>query len=168
MSVNVRVYRVFSSEIEPLRRATEEELHRLLFGPEGGTGWDVDPERMLDLEKAWAAVNFVLAGSDRQSPVSFLASKSVGEEIDYEFTYGPGRLLEPILVKQIAGSIAALSPATVEARLSDALAMNELYPFSIRNYGSKDRAWIYESVSELRTFVERAAKLDCALLVGSS
>jgi len=169
MSVNIRVYRVFGSEVEPLRRATEKELQRLLFGPEGGTGWEMDPDRMLDLEKSWLAVNHVLAGSDGRPPLTFLVDDAIGESIDYEFTYGPGRLVEPRLASEIAASISALPSATIEARLDDASSMSQLYPFSIGgSYAPEHRAWVAASFSELTAFVCRAAKLDCGLLVGSA
>jgi hypothetical protein len=169
MSMISHVYRVFGSEVEPLRRTTKEEFRRLLFGPEGGTGWEMDPERMLVLDKAWDAVSYVLAGSHgrpHRPPLTFLADDTTGERVDYEFTYGKGRLIAPDLVTEIAAHLSALPSATVEARLDDAASMRQLYPFAPGEYTSDDREWVAASFSELSAFVLRAAKLDCGLLVG--
>ncbi len=163
MSVNVRIYRVFGSEVERLHRATENELHRLFFG----RGWEMDPERTLDLGKSWEAVNYVLAGRGGRPPHTFLADETTGEPIDYEFAHGPGRLIEPRLVKEISASVSSLPSSAIEARLDDTSSMNQLYPFSFRSYTPGDRAWVAQSFSELSAFVGRAAKLDCSLLVGS-
>ncbi|WP_394829164.1 DUF1877 family protein [Pendulispora albinea] len=166
MSINIQVYRVFASEFDALTKLTENQLEILLFGQEGGTGWVMEPGRMIDLEKAYDAVDYVITGDSSPPVASFLLGGG-DETIDYEFTYGPGRIFAPARTATIAAELSGLSRETIDARLNDTAVMVERYPFDGR-YDANDREWVAGAFEKLRRFVLSAADSGCGLLVGSS
>lgn len=171
MSVNGAVVRITDEDLEWLRKHGPEDDGTEDFGADGdrtdGWFWSDDP-RACELEKAYAAVHYLLTGTeeDGEGWVSFLGNQQLGEEVRYEFAYGPGRAFEPDAVQAIAAALDAVPQETLLHRLYGA-ALGEVYPFSVRGVDvtDEDRHWAMVALEKLRTFMRTAAAERARVLV---
>jgi len=93
--------------------------------------WLEDPGDRIsfDVDKAWHAIHFTLAGHP-WNPTGSLGSVVLGgEPFGEDIGYDPARWLSPDAVAAAAAELDALSPEEFASRLSfEALAANDVYP----------------------------------------
>lgn len=125
-----------------------------------------DPERSIDLEKAWHGLHFLLTGTadEGAEPACYIVKG--GEDLDDE---GFGRALRPAQVRRFADFLTTLTAADLERRY-DATRMTALgiYPAEIWSRHPADDGsfqWLLDSYEELRAFVQRAADTGDGLVV---
>ncbi|MEQ8845467.1 MAG: YfbM family protein [Phycisphaerales bacterium] len=114
-------YRSFVADPQP------DTLIAWMESEEDGQGDDA-PVSMLDLDKDWHAVHFVLTGDvdTVDSPEGFILG---GEEVGEEFGYGPARAMDAAQVAEASRALQAISPEQFQARIDlKAMAKNDVYP----------------------------------------
>lgn len=125
-----------------------------------------DPEKSIDLEKAWHGLHFLFTGTadEGAEPACYIVKG--GEDLDDE---GFGRALRPAQVRHFADFLTTLTAADLERRY-DATRMTALgiYPAEIWNRHPADDdsfQWLLDSYEELRAFVQRAADTGDGLVI---
>lgn len=90
-------------------------------------------DRMIDIDKAWDGILFLLTGSSLAGcpdhPMSriFFSGQAIDEQQD--FGYGPAHYLRPQQVAALERMLAVIEPAALQARFSPALMTEEeVYP----------------------------------------
>lgn len=122
MSMVVVAYRLTPDQLADVRSAPDRAVEALLEQ-------DEDPERTVDLDKAWHGLHTLLNQhpTDINCPAgaAILGGLPVGEDQGY----GPARLLDVVGVTQVASALAALSDDDVMGRY-DASKMRswDVYP----------------------------------------
>jgi hypothetical protein len=124
-----------------------------------GAGW-------LDLDKAWHGVHFLLTGAawgtDNPLGGAVLGGREVGEDDGY----GPPRLLEPELVREVAEALGVVTDAELRARFDpEEMQRLDIYP-QIWDEGDILDEYLMPNVQQLRDFYARAAARDAAVLIG--
>lgn len=159
MSVNGVVIAASTAELEWLREATDDEIDDKV------DVWFDEP-RACHLEKHYAAVSFLLCGDPHggEGPASFVGNERLGEPLDYEFAYGPGRMFDAAETRAIAQALADV-PATVVSQRLTGDALGAIYPFSLRGIDDEQRGELREDLERLRRHVSDAAKRGDGLLV---
>jgi hypothetical protein len=128
-----------------------------------------DPEKSIDIEKAWHGLHFLFTGSadEGQEPACYMVKG--GEDLDDE---GFARALRPEQVRRFADFLAGLTPFDLERRYdAKRMTMLKIYPDGIWNRTVPDddpRQWLIASFHELRTFVTRVAAADGGLVIHTS
>jgi hypothetical protein len=126
-----------------------------------------DPESVLDIEKAWQGLHFLLTGTaeEGEEPASFLIRG--GEDLGDE---GGARALGPNDVLRFADHLATLSSEQLEQRY-DPVRMTRLriYPTQIwkrpPSEGESPREWLLASFVDLKAFFEKAAAAGDAVVI---
>ncbi|BCL13533.1 YfbM family protein [Micromonospora sagamiensis] len=125
----------------------------------GGSGPD------LDLDKAWHAIHYLLAGEAWETTAGAGEAILGGEPLGSEVGYGPARLLGPEQVRAIA---AGLEPVTVETLRSRydtaALGAAHVYP-DIWDDDEEFDTYLAPYFDELRSFYLAAAGAGQAVLL---
>lgn len=122
-------------------------------------------EENVRVGKAWDVLAHILAGGPVPSPVTGAARAVAGGEVlpQDEMDYGGTRVLAPGLVQEVAGELAALRDADVEARY-------RTVDFT-GSYGASDGVHTrpveryVEAFHEVRDFYAAAAKAGDAMAV---
>jgi hypothetical protein len=161
MSVNGVILWATPEELDWLRSSSQEEIEPRM------DEW-LEEERALHLEKRYAAVHFLLTGTDHggTGPQAFIASDGAGEPCVYEFAYGPARIFTPEATRSIGLAVNDLSTATIETRLRGE-ALREVYPFSLRALSDEDRTELVETLELVRRHVTLAVERGLGLVVGT-
>ena len=114
---------------------------------------------MLELDKAWHGVHYILSGTAELEPSDDVASRAVlgGVEIGDDFSgYGPARVSEPDEVAQIAEALGDSRVALDAAGRYDAERLTELQIYAF-GWDEDAREWLLSSLRELRRFYSDAA-----------
>ncbi len=161
MSVNGAVVRISAPDLEWLRTADPGAIDEKTEG----WFWSDNP-RSFEMEKGYAGIHFLLTGVDSggEGPLSFIGNQEYGEELNYEFAYGPARVFPPDSVKAIHRALQDLSPTVVKKRLKDP-ALEQVYPFSMRSVDEEDHKRLEELLEQLRSYVSTAADAGDAIMV---
>lgn len=128
-----------------------------------------DPERSLDIEKAWHGLHFLFTGTadEGEEPACFLLKG--GEDVDDE---GSRRLLRPQQVRQFANFLTAFGEADLRQRYDPKrMTALEIYPEAIWNRVAAEddpRQWLLDSAGQLRAFVKGAADAGDGLVIDIS
>lgn len=125
---------------------------------DGSDGW-------LDLDKAWHGVHFLLTGAawgtDNPLGGAVLGGREVGEDDGY----GPPRLLEPDLVREVAEALGVVTDAELRARFDpEEMQRLDIYPQIWEESDILDE-YLLPNVQQLRAFYVRAAAHDAAVLI---
>ena len=126
---------------------------------EGAPAQAKDPDRSIDIEKAWHGLHFLFTGTadEGDEPTCYLVRG--GEDLDDD---GQTRALRPDQVRRFAGYFSALTPAELERRYDpERMAELAIYPDRIwmrpASSGESPLEWLLDCFSELREFMSRAA-----------
>jgi hypothetical protein len=126
---------------------------------------DGDVCEILDIQKAWHGVYFLLCG--RATPEGDTPRSQVimgGREVGEDVGYGPARFLEPREVKEIAAVLGSISPDDLPANF-DPETMNdaEIYPFG----WGRDEAlqWLLDAYVQVRNYYKLAAEKGFAMIL---
>jgi len=126
----------------------------------------LDAGGYTSLEKSWHGLHFTLTGEEwgEDGPRAFLLAG--GEPVGDDLGYGPGRLLEPEEVAQVANALAAITDAEFAQRFDvQQLADREIYP----QIWDEDPAALLDEYRsyfhQMRTFMHEAARRGDGVLV---
>lgn len=163
------------SMIGSLRRATDDEVTRLLASPEKiraflyGKPEGIKDTTDIRLDKAWHGIHFVLTGSDwgGDSPLNFLVSGGtpVGDE---DLGYGPARAFTTGEVSRIHAALDVLPAEEFKRRIDlRALAEAGIYPDVWEREDEVDvyLEYLVSYYATLRSYVETLARDGLGMLV---
>jgi hypothetical protein len=150
----LRLTPITISEVEP--EAAEDAPYR-----------PPDPDRSIDIEKAWHGLHFLLTGTadEGEEPACFLLRG--GEDLDDE---GLTRALRPGQVRRFSQYLAALEADDLAARYDpERMTRLEIYPDTIWKRtaapGESPLEWLMDSFEEVRQFLDKAAASgDCVII----
>jgi Domain of unknown function (DUF1877) len=118
-----------------------------------------DPDRSIDIEKAWHGLHFLFTGTadEGEEPACYLVRG--GEDLDDE---GQTRALRPDQVRRFADYLSALTPAELKRRYDpERMSKLAIYPDRIwmrpASAGESPLEWLFDCFSTLREFMSRAA-----------
>src|SRR5262245_57728570 len=120
-------------------------------------GSQMDPDRMIDIDKAWHGLHFLFTGTAEtgEEPACYFVRG--GEDLDDD---GYARALRPDAVRRFSAFLDGLSASELERRY-DPVRMTELdiYPVTIWKRSSKDSpmSWLLDCFKGVKTFVNRVA-----------
>ncbi|MBS1593762.1 MAG: YfbM family protein [Bacteroidetes bacterium] len=122
---------------------------------------DRDDLRMIDIDKDWDGILFLLTGTSlagcTDHPLShiFFSGQAVDEHQD--FGYGPAHYLRPAQVSALSAQLAAIEPVSLYARYSPALmAQEDVYPSGWDE--EEDADALVRSYSRIRDFYAAATR----------
>jgi Domain of unknown function (DUF1877) len=123
-----------------------------------------DPD-LLDLDKAWESIYFLLTGctssdcENAQPPLSLIFFNGALVDENQDMGYGPATYASPDQVKNIANSLPEIDRENLRFKFESLKSKDsELYPF---NPDSEDMFdYIYDYYSKLKEFYQLAAKND--------
>lgn len=164
MSVMTTVFRLTELEAARFLDAPDDVASALVYGEDGWLRPGLVFTKWLALEKHGSGVGLALTGGLKTRPLSFLEDEEFGDETCFEFPYGPGRVFHARTVREIDAALKALPTSVVAGRLTlERLA--QVYPFTISKPDREDITMLTELVSELRDFVDAAARAQECLMV---
>jgi uncharacterized protein DUF1877 len=161
------------SMIGNYRRVTPDELKMLIrqpsliadfLYPPDGSG--PPPDRYLDIDKAWDAINFLLTGSSEPGAPPLgnvvLGGTCLG---DVDVGYGPARYLTAIEVGEVARALRSVSEADLQGRL-DLEKMREagVYP-GVWEDREEELEYLHYHYPPLVEFFIAAAQLGDAMIL---
>lgn len=152
-------------------RADHSVAEDLLLGPDpeeddGGA----DDEAMVDVDKAWHGIHFLLTRTAWESTSALGWVILGGEPLENtDAGYGPVRLLEPAQVEAIAAALAETNDAALRQRFDPAAMQRaEIYP-SIWDEGqSVLDEYLLPNLAALRRMYAEAAARGAAVIAGIS
>lgn len=115
------------------------------------------PEQLIDIDKSWHAIHFLLTGTIWE-PVMPAGALLGGESVSNDLGYGPVRLLSGDEVRQFNAVLAGKPGDFIEKSLDfDALARANIYPDIWSRHDPDDIAYVSHFFDNLRTFFGQAA-----------
>ena len=132
--------------------------------------WSPDPDRSIDIEKAWHGLHFLLTGTadEGDEPACYLLRG--GEDLDDE---GLTRALRPGQVRGFSQYLSTLDADELVRRYDpERMTALEIYPDVIwkrkAEPGGSPLEWLITSFEEVRRFVDNAAAAgDCVVITVS-
>lgn len=126
-----------------------------------------DPDRSIDIEKAWHGLHFLLTGTadEGDEPACYLLRG--GEDLDDE---GLIRVLRPGQVRRFSEYLSALEADDLVRRYDPArMTRLEIYPDAIWQQkvepGESPLEWLMDCFEEVRQFLDKAAAAgDCVII----
>ena len=140
----------------------EDQINELLAEPEGISDFLEEleeEEKVLDLDKDWHGIHFLLTGSgeEGEEPLCYLIKG--GEEIGYEdMDYGPPRALRPNQIADWARAMSTISADELRKRFDARVMMElEIYPTIWDRITEEDGYLgnLLENYEWLRSFAEQ-------------
>ena len=121
----------------------------------------------VDIDKSWAAIHFMLTGSQWGGAEPELLPVMGGTEIGADIGYGPARYLTPAQVEAAHGVLNALPSAELKKRFIPAkLEEADIYPSGIwLDEGTDGFEYIEHWYEQLRQFYAAAARNGNAVLL---
>ena len=111
---------------------------------------------LLDVDKAWHGVHFLLTGSTWEGEVPLCWVVLGGEAIGEDIGYGPARFVSVEEVRQINNAISGIDASILSTRYDpDALNKAEIYP---DGWGPDDAEYLTGAFEDIKTFYSSAAK----------
>lgn len=162
------------SMIGNLLRVSKSELDKYLINSEALTErvypeeYVEDPD-LLDLDKAWESIYFLLTGctssdfENAQPPLSLIMFNGAVIDENQDMGYGPATYASPYEVKEIAVALPYVARENLHLKFESLKSKDsELYPF---NPDSEDMFdYIFDYYSKMREFYQLAAKNDQAVI----
>lgn len=144
--------------------ARPERVRAVLYPSTNETA--IDDDVRIDVDTAWHALHFLLAGSREASdkPVGFiLGGTPVGDDLGD----GPARLFPATEVRRIAAALALVNVETLRGRFDPAvLQQQQIYPAQWNAPGKANTfAAIAEAFEALKDFVTTTAQAEAGMIV---
>lgn len=138
-------------------------VQRLREGESAGFLFDEEnEENMLDIDKAWHAIHYILTGEEWEVSVDKPISQAVlgGEPVnDEDMGYGPMRLIPKELVSQIADALGEIDEAAFRERFNlKEMVENQIYPVMYDEDESQFFTYVWENFVELKKFYKDASE----------
>ena len=119
---------------------------------------------LLDIQKAWHGVHFLLTGTAGEAPGPLGHTILGGTPMGEDTGYGPPRVLQPEEVAQVAVALGGLSREALAGRYdAAALESAQVYPGGWEDPDCL--AWLLDSFEEVRAFYTCAADHRAAVLL---
>jgi hypothetical protein len=134
-------------------------------------------ERILDLEKAWAGIHFLLTAEvpiTREDAIrlgiswdddSLENALMGGRPTDLETSSGPVRYLDSDEISRIAAKLADISIEEFSDRYDPDALTEEQIPPDVWDNESEARDWLASSYAKLREFYQETAAQNAGLLI---
>ena len=140
---------------ELVEKMTQGDLGEIIFD-------DAYSENMIDVDKTWHAIHFILSGNAYESDDNNVLSQLVlgGSPVNEEdLGYGPALLLNKNLVAQIAEALNTWDEALFRKKFDfNNMITNEIYPIIDGEDENDFYTYVWEYFSSLKTFIAEAAK----------
>ena len=152
------------------RRADGPQLKSLRADPSRAASFVEDAgageSDMLDLDKSWHALHFLLTGDAGGAPYP-LGLVMGGEEIGADESYGPARLIEPAEMLDFSTALSGLSDAELKRRYDPAeMAQHHIYiADSLVEEGEEGWDYLASFLSGLRRFAERCVHTSSGAII---
>lgn len=131
--------------------------------------FETDPEREIDIEKAWHGLHFLFTGKSDEAKTPACYMMNGGEDVDDE---GLLRAIRPEHVKSFADFLDGLTPEILAKRYDPRRMVElEIYPeIWDREPGGGDDPlkWLLDYFVEVKSFVKRAAAAGDGLVIQTS
>ena len=112
----------------------------------------------MDLDKNWAAIHFLLTGTDGEAPPP-AGMLFLGTPISEDWGYGPVRTLSALQIHQFSKFLSSLTNDELERRFDfDRMHELKIYPDIWNRHDNADKEWVLESFTKLKNFVKAASK----------
>lgn len=122
---------------------------------------------LVDFDKAWQALHFVLTGSPYggEGPLTFLLH--AGSEFGEDLGYGPARLARPAEVRAFRDELAKLDDAELRRRYDPAaMAAQDVYlANSLKDEGEEGWQYVSQHVPALRKLLDRSVETGAAIAI---
>ena len=123
---------------------------------------DAYSENMIDVDKTWHAIHFILSGNAYESNDDNVLSQLVlgGAPVNEEdLGYGPALLLDKKLVKQIAEALHAWDETLFREKFDfNNMIANDIYPIIDGEDENDFYDYVWEYFEILKVFIAKAAK----------
>lgn len=123
---------------------------------------DAYSENMIDVDKTWHAIHFILSGNAYESDDDNVLSQLVlgGPPINEEdLGYGPALLLDKNLVAQIAEALNAWDETLFQKKFNfKNMIANDIYPIIDGEDENDFYTYVWEYFQILKTFILKAAQ----------
>lgn len=144
-------------------KADDELVHKISQGDPGEIIFDdAYSENMIDVDKTWHAIHFILSGNAYESDDNNVLSQLVlgGPPINEEdLGYGPALLLDKNLVVQIANDLKSWDEAVFREKFDfNNMIANEIYPIIDGEDENEFYTYVLEYFNNLKTFIAEAAE----------
>jgi hypothetical protein len=111
------------------RRLTSEQVAELAADPSLTAGLLDREDDVLDLDKAWHGIHFLLTGSSWETSPGAGEAVLGGDPIGDDLGYGPARLLPAERVQLVAAALREVTADSLRARFDPAALLAEaIYP----------------------------------------
>jgi len=124
-------------------------------------------ENIVDFDKAWQALHFLLTGSawEGTGPLTFLLH--AGEEIGEDQGYGPTRLASPDEVRAFRDAFAAIDDAELRRRYDPtAMVAEEVYiADGLVDEGEDGWKYVTQSLPALRQLLDRSVETNASIAI---
>lgn len=143
-------------------RADEDLVNQIKRGEDESVFYNEDYENnILDVDKAWHAIHFVLTGESWEAPADELLANVVmgGQPInDTDMGYGPARLLEREVVKKLAKALEDWDESAFREKfhVTDMIE-NRVYPVMDNENEEEFFQYVWFYFMELKKFFKEAA-----------
>lgn len=124
---------------------------------------------LLDLDKAWENIYFLLTGCTSSnfeaaiSPLSLILFNGAVIDENQDMGYGPATYATAEIVKQIANALPGLDKESLRIKFESLQSNNaELYPYATDSVDMFE--YIFEYYKDLKTFYEEATKNNQAVI----
>ena len=154
-----------------LRRATDADLAALHASPgsmasfffETGAQESGD---LIDFDKAWQAVHFLLSGAEYYPDDPLGAILSNGEPIGEDMGYGAGWIIPNKKMMQFQTALASLSDQALRERFdAQALVSNDIYGFEdCLEYPTEALNYLMQGVPDLRQFAKNCVDTNSSAI----
>lgn len=147
------------------------EAERVLgLDPDGFFEWieAAEGRSSFDVDKAWHAIHFTLAGDAWSTEGDLGAVVLGGEPFGEDMGYGPPRWLDPATVAAMAARLDSIDPAAFAARVDcAAMTAHDIYPSVWDRADERDDnlAWLTQSYATLRDAYAAAASAGQGFVV---
>jgi hypothetical protein len=121
-----------------------------------------DTTRSIDVDKAWHAIHFMLAGDPDGGEEPAASVVLGGQEVGEDFGYGPARVLSSEEVRAIGEFLRDMPPEKFSLRYAPReMDAAEIYPVAWVDDGEEGREYVAHAYARLRKFyLEAAARGD--------
>jgi Domain of unknown function (DUF1877) len=153
-----------------LLRLTPITITEVVPESEGGTPIDPpDPDRSIEIEKAWHGLHFLLTGlaDGGEEPACYFMRG--GEDLDDE---GQSRALGPDQVRRLSEYLSSLTAADLAQRFDpERMTTLKIYPSVIWKRADPSESpleWLTASFEEVRRFIAKAAAAGDGVVINIS
>jgi hypothetical protein len=146
------------------RRLTPQQVAAVEADPSATVALLDREEDVLDLDKAWHAIHFLLTGSAWETPPGAGEAVLGGDPVGGDMGYGPARLLSADRVRAVAAALQGLADDSLRARFDPAALMDAVIYPQVWD-GDDFAAYILPNFISLRDFYLAAAQQNEAVLL---